>query len=124
MVRGGAERHDPDEVARPDALGRAQQPPGGEPVEFLDRRARLIAGAARQVHDDVDAAQRVAPARRVREIADGKLHADALGAEPAWVADQATDRRAACGKTADHGVAQDSGGTCQQKHSLNQPMRR
>ena len=38
------------------------------------------------------------------------------GSEAARVADQAAHRGAAGGKTADHGVAQQSGGTCQQKH--------
>ena len=51
VVRRGAERRQPHEPLRPGSLGRPQQPRGGQPVDLLDRRARLVALGRRQVHD-------------------------------------------------------------------------
>ena len=70
-------------MARAHSLGGAQQPPGGEPVELLDRRPRLVARAAGQMDDRVDAAQRVAPARGIGQIADRQLHPHPLRARAA-----------------------------------------
>ena len=70
------------EVLGAGALGGAQQPPGGEPVELLDRRAGLVALGAGEVDDGPHAAQRVAERGRVGEVADGELHVHPLGPEP------------------------------------------
>ena len=103
VVRRGAERRQPDEPLRAGPLGGAQQPRGGQPVDLLDRRARLVALARRQVDDDANAAQRVAPRRRVGQVADRELHAHALGAEPPRVAHQAAHRLAARREASQHG---------------------
>ena len=77
------------------ALGRAQQAPGGDAVDLLDRGVRLVALGGGEVHDGLDAAQRVAEGRRVAEVAERDLHADPLRAQPAGVADEAAHRRPA-----------------------------
>ena len=102
---------------RADALGGAQEPPGGQPVELLDGRARLVAGAAGQVHDRLDAAQCVAPARGIGQIADRQLHPDPFRPEPPGVTDQTPDGRAARDQAAHHGVTEQSGGAGEEKHA-------
>ena len=99
------------------ALGRAQQAPGGEAVELLERRARLVALGAGEVHDGAHAAQRVAERGRVGEVADGQLHAHALGPEPARVAHQAAHGLAPGHEPAQHGGAEQSGGAGEQEHA-------
>ena len=90
---GDAPRGDEeDEVLDARALGRAQQAPGGHAVDLLDRRVGLVALRGREVDDGPHAAQRVAEGRRVAEVAERDLHADALRAEAPRVADQAADR--------------------------------
>ena len=88
-----AERREEHEAPRAGALGGPDQPPGGDAVELLDRSVGLVADHRRQVHDRVDAAQRVAKRQRVAEVAERDLDADPLGAEPPRVAHQAADRR-------------------------------
>jgi NAD-dependent dihydropyrimidine dehydrogenase PreA subunit len=68
------------------------------------------------VHDGVDAAQRVAPAGRVREVADGELDAHALRPEPARVAHEAAHRSPASREAPDDLVTKQPGGPRQQKH--------
>ena len=70
------------------------------------------------------AAQRVAPARRIGEVADRQLDPHALGPEAPRVAHEAAHRRPPLGQAPDHRVAQQSGGAGQQKHDRLQPMRR
>ena len=116
VVRRRAERRDPDEVPRADALGGPQQAPRGEPVELLDRRPRLIAGAAGEVHDGVHAPQRVAPRGRIGQVPDRQLDPHPLRPKPPRVTNQTTHRRAACDQPSHHGVAQQSRCSGHQKH--------
>src|SRR5947208_587078 len=60
MVRGGAERHGPEQPAHAGALGGAGEAPGGQPVDLLDAAARLVAGGAGEMDDGVHSAQGVA----------------------------------------------------------------
>ena len=78
----------------PGGLGGAQQAPGGDAVDLLDRRLRLVALRGGEVDDGLDAAQGVAEGRRVAEVAERDLHPHALRAEPPRVAHQAADRLA------------------------------
>ena len=64
-----------------------------------------------------DAAQRVPPRRRVGQIADRELHADALGAQPARIAHEAAHGHCRRGEATQHGRSDQSGGTRQQKHA-------
>ena len=92
-ARRGAERGEEHEPLHAGALGGPDQPPGGDAGELLDRAGGLVADHRGQVHDRVDAAQRVAERQVVGEVAEGDLHAHPLGAEPPRVAHQAADRR-------------------------------
>ena len=77
------------------ALGGAQQPPGGEAVELLDRRPGLVALGAGEVDDGAHAAQRVAERGRIGEVAGGQLHVHPVGPEAPRVAHQAAHGLAA-----------------------------
>ena len=116
VVRRRAQRRDPHEVLGADALGGAQQPPGGQPVELLDRRAGLIACPAREVHDRVHAAQRVAPRGRIGEVADRQLDPHALRPELPWVTNQTANRGTASHQSSHDRVAQQSRCARQQEH--------
>jgi hypothetical protein len=102
MVRRGPERHRPQQMAGAAALGGAQEPPGGEAVELLDRRPGLVALGAGEVDDGAHAAQGVAERGRVGEVAGGQLHMHPVGPEPPGVAHQAAHRLAACHEAPQH----------------------
>ena len=85
LERGRAEGAEEDEALDARCLGGAQQPRRGEPVELLDRCARLVADRGREVDHGVDAAQRLAhevAGRQLAEVAERDLHVDPLAAEP------------------------------------------
>ena len=77
------------------ALGGPQQAPGGDAVDLLDRGAGLVALGGGQVDDGLDAAQGVPEGGRVAEVAERDLHADALRAQAAGIADEAAHGLAA-----------------------------
>ena len=116
VVRRGAERHRPQQVLGAGALGRAQQPPGGEPVELLDRRAGLVALGAGEVDHGPHAAQRVAERGRVGEVARGQLDVHPLGPEPPRVAHQAAHGLAAADEPPQHRGAEQAGRSREQDH--------
>ena len=99
------------------ALGRAQQPPGREPLDLLERRPGLVALGAGEVHDRAHAAQRVAKRTGVREVADRQLDAHALGAEAPRIAHQSADGLAPRGQAAQHGGPEQARGAGQQEHA-------
>ena len=79
-------------------------------------RAGLVAQGRGQVDHDAHAAQGVAERRRVGEVAEGDLHADAVGPEAARVAHEAADRRARRHEPLQEGPAHEPGGAGQQEH--------
>ena len=64
------------------------------PDELLDGAVGLVADDRGQVHDGVHVAQRVAEGEVVAEVAERDLHPDAVGPQPARIADQAAHRGA------------------------------
>ena len=88
----GAERGEEHEPLHAGALGGLDQAPGGDAGQLLDRAAGLVADHRGQVHDRVDAAQRMTEGEMVPEVAEGDLDLNALGPEAAGVADQAAHR--------------------------------
>ena len=103
--------------ATPRALGGAQQPPRGEPVELLDRRPGLVALGAREVDHGAHAAQGVAERGGVGEVARGELDVHPFGAEPPRVAHEAADRLAPADEAPQHRRAEQSGRSCEQDHA-------
>src|SRR5947208_3302138 len=91
-------------------------PPGRNPVELLDRAARLVASRGGQVDHGADAAQGVAEGLRVREVPESDLDAHALGAQATRVADEAADGLAMRGQAPQEGRAHHAGGTREQDH--------
>ena len=119
VVRRGAERHRPHEVPGARPLGRAQQAPGRERVELLDRRPGLVALGAGQVDHGPHAAQRVAERGRVGEVAGGELHVHPLRPEPARIAHQAAHGLAARDEPPQHRGAEQAGRSREQDHASN-----
>ena len=91
-ARARPEGRDEHEPAHPLPLGGADQPPCRDPGELLDRAGRLVADHRRQVHDGVDASERVPVGEVVGEVAERDLDLDPLVAEAAGIADEAADR--------------------------------
>ena len=116
VVRGRAERHRPDEVLDPGALGGAQQAPGGDRVQLLQRRSRLVALGGGQVDDRADPAQRMAKGGRVGEVADRELDVHPVRPDPAGVAYQAAHGLPPPDEPAEHRRAEQAGGTGQEQH--------
>ncbi len=116
MVSGGVERREEQEAFDSRALRSLDHAPGGDPVELLDRAARLIADRSRQVHDRADAPQRVPKRRRVGEVAERDLHPHALCAEPARVAHEAAHLRAFGDEAAQERRPDHAGGAGEQQH--------
>src|SRR5205823_2351868 len=83
------ERREEDEPLHARALGGVQQAQRGDPVQLLDRGARLVPDRRGQVHDRVHAPQRVAKRARLRQVAEGDLDPDALGPEAPRIAHEA-----------------------------------
>ena len=115
-ARRGAQRGEEHEPLHAGALGRLDQPPGGDAGQLLDRAVGLVADHRGQVDDGVDAAQRVAERQVVAEIAERDLDPDALGPQPPRIADQAANRRAGGDQAAQQGAADGSGGAGEQQH--------
>ena len=107
------EEHEPLDVG---AFGGLNHPPGRNPVELLDRAARLVASRGGQVDHGADAAQGVAEGLRVREVPESDLDAHALGAQVTRVADEAADGLAMRGQAPQEGRAHHAGGTREQDH--------
>ena len=91
-------------------------PPGGDPVQLLDRTVRLVADRRGQVHHGINAPQRVAKGGRVGEVAERDLHAHAHGAEPARVAHQAAYVRPVVDEPAQQRRAHLAGRARKQQH--------
>ena len=117
MVRRRAERHRPREVAHSRSLGGPHEPVGGEPVELLERRARLVALGSGQVHDGAHAAHRVAERARIGEIAARQVDPHPLRAEAPDVAHQAAHGLAAGDQPAQDRGSEHAGGAGEEDHT-------
>jgi len=80
---------------------------------------RLIANRRGEMHDGVNAAQRVAEGGRIGEVAESDLHAHALSAQAARVAHQAAHLSAFGDETTQHGGANETCGAGEQQHRPN-----
>ena len=118
-----AERREEDEALRAGALRGLHHAPRRDAVELLDRAARLVADGSRQVHDRVDAAQRVAKGGRIGEVAERDLHAHALGAQPPRVANEAAHVGSFGHQAAKQRGADEAGRAGKEQHrSYNMPL--
>jgi hypothetical protein len=106
----GVQRREEDEALHARSLGRANQAQRRDRVELLDRRVRLVADRSRQVHDGVNAPERVPERGRVDQVAQRDLDPHALVAEPALVAHQRAHRRALGGEPAQQRGPDGAGG--------------
>ena len=68
------------------------------------------------MHDRVDAAKRIAKRGRIRQVAERYLHAHALVAEAARLADERTHRPAVRREPAQQGGSHGAGGAREQDH--------
>jgi hypothetical protein len=115
-VRAGRQRREEHEPLDARALGGLDHPPRRDRVEFLDRAVRLVADRRGEVDDGPDAAQGVAERRRIGQVAQRDLHADALGPQPARVAHEAAHGLPRGGQTAQEGGPDEPGGAGEQQH--------
>ena len=77
-----------EEALHPGPLGRAQQPHRRQPVQLLDRPARLVADRCGEVDHGVHAAHRVSHREWVGQVPERDPDVDAVGAESPRLAHQ------------------------------------